>query len=514
MFTNLLFGTTTPTTIQASAAPIWQDLHLTQLFQRVCKDQGADETDLLPFCYQPLTTAAAVVFRQEIFHDLEQAKIYQTVMDFIGVMNILKRRRAHLTQLDPEPYQQEQLLRLLQAEQRALANFHQQLIALPLAASGLLTLRQELGDYLVAPATKVLQTRITQLDQALTKISYQAEFQGRHVWITTQTKTTPTFAKVFTDCFQGLFAEPTQISTPVAKLVRPGSDFDLDNLQTSVLLRLQHLEHEKFQELADFCQEYQTYQVPGLAELWQALQFYLVWTKIIQHLRHAGLSFCLPKVVETGTEQVHASFDLELALQLDHRGQLAQLVTNDYQLPAASSFLVISGPNQGGKTTYARMVGEDYYLMALGLPIPGTAAQLKLKPLILTHFERVERAEKISGLLATDVERMHQIVQQTTPTSFVIMNELFSSTTAADGLQLANKVLDLLQKRQASGIYITFLTELGQHAGVLSMMSQVAQGTTKRTYQVIPQTLDGQAYALTLLQSYHLRAQDLERRLE
>ncbi|MFC6316237.1 hypothetical protein ACFQHW_11735 [Lapidilactobacillus achengensis] len=513
MFTSLLFATATPPIASDPQAAIWQDLHLGQLFTSVCADRGGNEPALLPYCYQPLTTGALVKLRQQIFRDLTQPEILQAVDRFVGRMQLMARRREKLPHLDPEPYQQEQFLRLVQTEQQALRDFVTQLAQLPIQSAGLLTFRQELQAYLAAAATQTLQTDIDHLGQTLTKISYRSEFQGRHVLIKAQPAPAPTFAATFTACFQGLFADPTAIAAPVAKLDRPGSDFDLDNLQSSILLRLQHLYRTEFQELATFAQRYQGYLVPGLAQAVQELQFYLVWAKMIQRLTQAGLRFCRPQIITSGTELVQGSFDWDLAVHLQHLGHLERLVTNDYRLPADQSFLVISGPNQGGKTTYARMVGEDYYLMALGLPIPGTAASLKLKPVVLTHFERAEQANKISGLLATDVERMHGIIAETTADSFVIMNELFSSTTAADGQRLADKVLDLLQARHASGIYITFLTALGDHAGVVPMMSQVAQGTTTRTYQVLPQALDGQSYATTLLQAYHLRAVDLEGRL-
>ncbi|MCI1633974.1 MAG: hypothetical protein LKI22_08745 [Liquorilactobacillus nagelii] len=60
---------------------------------------------------------------------------------------------------------------------------------------------------------------------------------------------------------------------------------------------------------------------------------------------------------------------------------------------------------------------------------------------MLTHFEREETAAKLTGLLAADVERIHQIITVADQRSFVILNELFSSTAAKDAAVLGKKVL-------------------------------------------------------------------------
>ena len=67
-----------------------------------------------------------------------------------------------------------------------------------------------------------------------------------------------------------------------------------------------------------------------------------------------------------------------------------EVMTNDYRRTKAEKILVVSGPNQGGKTTFARAMGQLHYLAELGLPVPARQALVLHVNGISTHFERQE----------------------------------------------------------------------------------------------------------------------------
>ena len=91
--------------------------------------------------------------------------------------------------------------------------------------------------------------------------------------------------------------------------------------------------------------------------------------------------------------------------------------------------IVVSGPNQGGKTTFARAFGQLHYLASLGCPVPGTRAQLFL----FDSSSRISRGKKTSRISAASSRTISsgftKSSKRATPNSIVIMNEIFTSTT-------------------------------------------------------------------------------------
>jgi len=200
-------------------------------------------------------------------------------------------------------------------------------------------------------------------------------------------------------------------------------------------------------------------------------------------LAEAGVGVCwpVPAASETALEASALSC-LSLAVR-----SLTAPVPSD--LPGPDLELgIITGANQGGKTTFLRSVGCAQLLLQAGVFVPATSYTSGLSPAIHTHFRRAEDDDLTSGKLEEELVRMSGIVDRCRPGDLVLMNESFSSTDEVEGSYIAGDIIDALVGHGVRVLAVTHFFRLARRyrdrAGTTFLMAERRDDGT-RSHRVL-----------------------------
>jgi DNA mismatch repair ATPase MutS len=288
----------------------------------------------------------------------------------------------------------------------------------------------------------------------------------------------------------------------------------MDHVEARILELVARLHPEAFGLLDAFWSRHGDFLDDTIATFDREAQLYLAVLEHVGRLESAGLRFCCPEVTTAATEvAAEDAFDLALADVLVR--ERAEVVRNGFRLDTPERILVVTGPNNGGKTTFARMFGQLHYLAGLGLPVPAARARLTLPDRVFTHFEREEEVATLRGKLEDELVRVREILERATSESVIVMNESFGSTTLEDALFLGTEVMTRIVDVGALAVYVTFVDELASLGEeTVSMVGTVLpENPAQRTFRILRRPANGLAYAWAIAEKYGLSYERLRERI-
>jgi DNA mismatch repair ATPase MutS len=470
---------------------------------------GKQEYDLKPFFHAPLDEIAAIEYRHEVMRDLEDQPLFESIQSFAQKMRTM---REHLAQAGKLYYQYQKEAWFLDAVEiycDAVIEVEHDLSRMGLRSRGLLAFREYLARYAGSDRFASLQAETKQLRADLSSIRYCLLIKDNGVKVRKYEAETDYSTEV-----EATFERFKQGAAKDYRVKFPDWP-EMNHVEAKILELVAQLYPDEFLRLDDFCANNGDYLDQTIGVFDREVQFYLAYLEHIGTFKRAGLKFCYPRISGDSKEVYdYDGFDLALAHKLIAGG--VPIVCNDFHLKGQERVMVVSGPNQGGKTTFARTFGQLHYLARLGCPVPGREAQLFLCDQLFTHFEKEEDIETLRGKLQDDLVRIHDILSQATSRSLIILNEVFISTTLQDAVVLSQQIMERISRLDLLCVWVTFIVELAAlNEKTVSLVSTVLpENPTLRTYKIVRKPADGLSYALSIAEKYRLTYDCLKERIK
>ena len=216
------------------------------------------------------------------------------------------------------------------------------------------------------------------------------------------------------------------------------------------------------------------------------LAFYVGCLNLHGQLAQKGepISFPLPTASGERRHSFKELYDVCLALTMKQK-----VVGNDVNADD-KDLVIITGANQGGKSTFLRSIGLAQLMMQCGMFVPAESFSANVCDGLFTHYKREEDAAMKSGKLDEELSIMSVIVDNLTSNFMLLFNESFAATNEREGSEIARQIICALLEKGMKVFYVTHLYKfahgfLDRKMGNAIFLRAERQADGGRTFKLI-----------------------------
>lgn len=284
----------------------------------------------------------------------------------------------------------------------------------------------------------------------------------------------------------------------------------------------------KMTELA--LREYQKIDFEDAYALEYQLEFYMGAADLIGLCKSAGMGMCRPKLLDAGERRadVRGLYDLiyfsECRLYNIRNADKKQVVANDISFDDSARFFLLTGANNGGKTTFLRAFGICQTLAQLGIYVPAESCEISPVDFIYTQFPKEEQTGINASRFTTEIKQFKEISDTITPYSLLLLNESIQSTTPSECVDIASELVRIFTRIGVRGIFATHIIELARKAEefneasprskVCSIVAQTDADSGQRLYKIVKGQPKNISMASGIFKQFGIDIEKIENRLK
>lgn len=492
---NLYELTTEPDDIPA----FYQDLNLVQIMDRVSAKWGRG---VRKFYRRPAVSSEEEEYRRAIYRDIKKQSVYDALIAFtdnLKTAHILREEKEKATY--PE---QKQVwhIREMVSYCDAYEKLEKDLSEVELSSDGMQELLKIIREVLDTEYRN-LQKKAGAIFEEIRKLRFILTYDKDRFSVTLGTLPGEGAYEEMMKEKSG--REIKHFHNPFAGEAR------LLELEYQCIEMIQKKTPELFAKIRAVSTENKDYEKTVLVRFEEEMIFYLSYCTLQRGMENEGYAFCTPVRSEDGLMEAEGLFDLALAIANLNTDK--EIISNDFRYDKGERFYVLTGPNQGGKTTFARSLGQLVYFTKMGLDVPAKSAIVPYFPDLQTHFSVEESVETGFGKLKEELTRLAPMMYENKRGTFVVINELFTTAASYDALIMGKRVLKHFVELGCMGIYVTHLKELAdKQEGIVSLRAMLDENRVQ-TFEIRRGEAEDTPCAENLVNKHQLTYAQLKERL-
>ncbi len=482
---------------EVEKAPFYLDLNLDQIIERIEAEWGEDIKELY---YRLPDSEESENYRRAIYQDVKREEVLVVLQKFLQQMKrreeVVETKEAVEEKMQKHVWQIREIFMYCHATEELMEN----LSKLECKSEGLRLLIKLLETYTASESFTQMKKSADTMMEELSSFRLLLTYEKERFSVAVGSGVSD-YEGFLTECFPE--HEPYLKSPFLA-------DPNLTELEYEVVKIFKKKHGPFFVKAADFYKEYEKYAEENILRLYNEIRFYLSFRALQKKLEERGLSFAMPRRAEDRQMKATGLYDLALAIVgLDEN---RKVVSNNMNYFNGEQFFVLTGPNQGGKTTFARSLGQLVYFSKLGLEVPALDATIPYFSEILTHFSVEESVESGKGKLMDELARLLPMMEENMENAFVVINELFTTAANYDATIMGKKVLDYFIEHHCMGIYVTHLTELAQKREKIVSLRATVNEQKVQTFIIERSEATEEAGASIQVKKYKLTYEQIKER--